>query len=72
MQKQNLLVKRHIIIVDGDIKYQGEDWHKAQQLFMRYVQDLQTTQVIHQVDKAYFLPDYPPTITLDRLATVHA
>ena len=64
--KSGFLLARHQIIVDGQIIYAGEDWHKADSLFTRHVQRLDVTQVIHQVDKSIVSYEHEPYTTRAR------
>jgi hypothetical protein len=41
----------HRIILNGQEIYKGEDWGKAQQLFMKHVQSLDLDPVRHEVTK---------------------
>jgi hypothetical protein len=45
------IVTVHIIIVDGQEVYNGEDWGKAQQLFINHVHELATREIYHRVTK---------------------
>jgi hypothetical protein len=45
------IVTVHTIFVDGQEIYKGEDWHKAQALFIRHVQSLEIMHIRHEVNK---------------------
>jgi hypothetical protein len=47
----SLLLVRHTIKVNGQVVYTGEDWVKAQKLFIRQVQSLDLAQIKHIVQK---------------------
>ena len=42
---------RHTIKVNGQVVYVGEDWAKAQRIFIRHVQSLDLVLVKHIVQK---------------------
>jgi hypothetical protein len=46
-----LLFVRHTIKVNEQVVYVGEDWAKAQMIFIRQVQSLDLLQVSHVVQK---------------------
>ena len=50
-QENDLLLVRHTIVVNGRVVYVGEDWAKAQQIFIWQVQSLALVQVKHIVQK---------------------
>jgi hypothetical protein len=51
VEASDLLFVRHTITVDGQVIYAGEDWAKAQRLFIWHVQSLALVQVKHIVQK---------------------
>ena len=62
----DLLLVRHTIQVDDQVVYAGDDWAKAQQIFIWHVQSLNLVQVKHIAQKQA-VPVYhdPRTIKWD-------
>jgi hypothetical protein len=54
----DFIVVEHRIILNGQEIYKGEDWGKAQQLFIKHVQSLDLDPVRHEVTKRA-VPYYP-------------
>jgi hypothetical protein len=50
-KEYDLLLLRHTVIVNGQVVYVGEDWARAQQIFVWQVQSLALVQVKHIVQK---------------------
>ena len=65
-KEHDLLLVRHTIIVNGQVVYVGEDWAKAQRIFIWQVQSLALVQVKHIVQKQA-VPVYhnPRAVTWD-------
>jgi hypothetical protein len=49
--RAGFIVTVHIVTVDGQVVYKGEDSGKAQQLFIKNMQGLDTREVLHRVTK---------------------
>jgi hypothetical protein len=62
--QSGFIVTVHIITVDGQEIYKGEDWGKAQALFINHVQLLDTRDVLHHVKKRV-VPYGDPLCTTD-------
>jgi hypothetical protein len=51
VQGTDLLLVRHAVTVNGQVVYVGDNWAKAQQLFIWHVQSLNLDQIKHIVQK---------------------
>lgn len=47
----DMLLVRHTIKVNGQVVYAGEDWTKAQTIFVQHVQNLDLVHVEHIAQK---------------------